>query len=89
MSATAVEQFGLDIMPRCDSSSSPLISGMTRGTFSSIRNAELLSMTTQLFLLAESANISVFWEPALKMAISNPLNESGVVSETTSRLPQA
>ena len=89
MSATAVEQFGFAIIPLWDSSSSPLISGITKGTSLSIRNAELLSITTQSFFRAISANSWVLLEPALNMAMSKFLKDSGVVSWTTSRFPQA
>ena len=89
MRATAVEQFGFAIKPRCVSRASPLISGMINGTSGSIRKAELLSITTHPCLLAISANWREFCDPALKIAISSPLKASGVVSLTVSRLPHA
>ena len=46
MSAMIVEQFGLATIPWCFVAASPLISGTTSGTRSSMRQALVLSMTT-------------------------------------------
>src|SRR5437016_12029281 len=46
MRIVIVEQFGLAMIPRCPRSARRLISGITNGTSGSIRNVELLSITT-------------------------------------------
>ena len=51
-SAVIAEQFGTAIMPLCSRMRLALISGITSGTFGSIRNAEELSMTTAPALTA-------------------------------------
>ena len=76
----ALEQLGLATMPWCPSRSWGLISGTTNGTDESIRKAELLSIATQPRFTASCANFTEFSEPALKIAMSKSLNESGVVS---------
>src|SRR5947208_15246819 len=46
MTTGVVAQLGVAIMPLCQATSSALISGTTRGTSGSIRQAPVLSMTT-------------------------------------------
>ena len=76
MSVMAVVQFGLAMMPLCHFTSAPLISGITSGTESSMRNALELSTTTQPALAASGANSFDTPPPALNRAISMPWNES-------------
>src|SRR6266545_6331430 len=82
MSVMAVVQFGLAIMPLCHFTSAALISGITSGTESSMRNALELSMTTQPARAARGANSFEMLPPALNNARSMPLNDSFVSSST-------
>ena len=82
MSVMAVVQFGLAMIPLWSLASAALISGITSGTESSIRNALELSMTTQPALAARGANSFEMPPPALNRAMSIPLNESFVSSST-------
>ena len=85
----ALEQFGFAIIPWCSSRASGLISGTTKGTDGSILNAELLSITTQFLFTASWAYFTELSEPALKIAKSSPSKDSGVVSRTVLRSPNA
>ena len=76
MSVMAVVQLGLAMMPVCNFTSAALISGMTSGTESSIRNALELSITTLPAFAAMGANSFEMLPPALNNAMSIPLNES-------------
>src|SRR6266540_4384760 len=82
MRVMAVVQFGLAIMPLCHFTSAALISGITSGTESSMRNALELSMTTQPARAARGANSFEMLPPALNNARSMPLNDSFVSSAT-------
>ena len=76
-------------MPEWLSRASSLISGITKGILFSMRKAELLSITTQPFRRACSAKSKDCCDPALNMAKSRFLNDSGVVSWISSMLPSA
>src|SRR5665213_2260198 len=84
----AVVQFGLAMMPLCHFTSAALISGITSGTPSSCRNALELSTTTQPALAAMGANSFEMLPPALKSAMSMPLNESCASSLTSISAPR-
>ena len=88
MSVMAVVQFGLAMMPLCFFTSAALISGITSGTASSMRNALELSTTTQPALAAMGANSFEMPPPALNSAMSMPLNESFVSSVTVMSCPR-
>ena len=87
MSATAVEQLGLAMMPWCERSASALISGTTSGTLASMRKAELLSITRQPRLTASGARAFDTDPPAAKNARLSPTKASGVASCTVSFFP--
>ena len=87
MSVTAVEQLGLAMMPWWVRSASGLISGMTSGTFGSIRSAELLSITRQPALTASGAKARVTGPPAAKNATSMSPNTPGRASSIVIFLP--
>src|SRR6266699_4774588 len=76
MRVMAVVQFGLAMIPACNFMSAALISGITSGTESSMRNALELSMTAQPALAAKGANSFEMPPPALNNAMSMPWNES-------------
>ncbi|MFS7993522.1 hypothetical protein Hanom_Chr12g01095151 [Helianthus anomalus] len=82
-----VEQFGFATnapFPNLTSFiASPLTSGITNGTPSTIRNAELLSTTTVPHSTATGPNSLLIDPPALNRAISTPLKLSPVNSSTT------
>ena len=65
-----------------------LISGTTRGTFSSILKALLLSITTAPESTAWGANSLLLEPPAEKNAISIPLKDFGVSSSTSKFSPR-
>lgn len=88
MSATAVVQLGLEMIPRCPATSSPLISGTTRGTFSVNRNADELSTTTAPEFTATGTNSLEIVAPALKNTTSMQLKESTVSALTSSSSPR-
>ena len=85
-----VVQLGLAMIPRGRfSASSALHSGTTKGTSSSIRNAELLSIITQPYLVIVSANSFDVPAPAEVKAISMSLKSSLCWSNfTVSSLPR-
>src|SRR5258706_4035850 len=85
--AMMVEQLGLAIMPLWLARASGLISGMTRGTPGSIRNAEELSTTTAPARAAMGANFLEMEPPALKKAISTPWKLFSVSTWTVTFLP--
>src|SRR5438105_14123134 len=83
-----VEQFGLAIIPLWPAIAAALISGITSGTFGSIRNAEELSITTAPAFTAIGANFREMPEPAENSAISTPSNEVSVSSSITILSPR-
>src|SRR5258705_12147751 len=88
MSVMAVVQFGLAMIPVCNFMSVALISGITSGTESSMRNALELSITTQPALAAMGANSFEMLPPALNNAMSIPENESLLSSLTMTSVPR-
>ena len=64
----AVVQFGFAMIPWCLNASSGLISGITSGTVSTMRNALELSIITQPESTQAFANASDVEPPALKRA---------------------
>lgn len=88
MRVMAVVQLGFAMIPLCHRTSSALISGTTRGTASSIRNALELSTTTHPAWAARGANSREMAPPALNRAISIPLNEFLVNSLTSIAAPR-
>ena len=87
MTSGVVEQLGMEIIPSCHSTSSPLTSGTTSGTLGSMRNAEPSSMTTAPAATAWGANSRLTAELAEINATSTPSKESCVASSTTSSSP--
>ena len=79
-SAVIAEQFGLAMMPLCSLMRPALISGITSGTFGSMRKAEELSMTTAPALTAIGANFLEMPPPAENSAMSTPSKERSVSS---------
>ena len=72
-----VVQLGLAMMPRGrTNASSALHSGTTRGTSSSMRKADELSIITAPYLVMVSANSLEVPAPALVKAMSTPLKSS-------------
>src|SRR5271163_3764698 len=71
-----VEQLGLAMMPLCFLISSGLTSGTTNGTSLSIRNCEVLSITTAPALAAIGAHIFEISAPGEDKTISTPLKTS-------------
>ena len=88
MTVTIVEQFGLAMMPLFSATAAALISGTTRGTEASIRNALELSTTTAPPPTADGANSVEVPPPALKSAMSTPSNDSRVNSCTVRSFPR-
>src|SRR5208283_474294 len=71
-----VEQLGLAMIPLCFLISSGLTSGTTKGTSGSIRNCEVLSITTAPALAAIGAHILEISAPGEDKTMSTPLNTS-------------
>ena len=82
-SAVIAAQFGLAMMPLCSLMRRALISGITSGTFGSIRKAEELSTTTAPALTATGANFREMPPPAENSAMSTPSKEFSVSSSIT------
>ena len=82
-SAVIAEQFGLAMMPLWSRMRPALISGITSGTFGSIRKAEELSTTTAPALTAAGANFREMPPPAENSAMSTPSNDFSVSSSIT------
>ena len=82
-SAVIAEQFGTARMPLCSLMRLPLISGMTSGTFGSIRNAEELSITTAPAFTAIGENRRETPLPAENSAMSTPSKAFSVSSSIT------
>src|SRR5207244_961721 len=87
-SAVIAEQFGTAMMPWCSRIRPALISGITSGTFGSMRNAEELSITTAPALTAAGENFREVLLPAENSAMSTPSNEFSVSSSITILLPR-
>src|SRR4051812_22134697 len=88
ISAVIAEQFGTAMMPLCSRIRLPLISGITSGTFGSIRNAEELSMTTAPAFTADGENFRDVPPPAENSAMSTPSKERSVSSSMTMVSPR-
>src|SRR5205807_2861296 len=80
MRIVIVEQFGLAMIPRCPLSARRLISGIPSGTSGSMRNVELLSITTVPDAAAARPKRSLAPSPPPKKAIWTPRSASSVVS---------
>ena len=87
-SAVIAEQFGTAMMPLCSAMRPALISGITRGTFGSIRKADELSMTTAPAFAAIGENRLEMLLPAENSAMLTPSNERSLSSSTTIRCPR-
>ena len=85
--AMMVEQFGFAMMPSCAAMASGLISGITSGTFGSMRKAEELSTTTAPARAAIGANFFEIEPPALKNAMSMSSKLFSVSSSTSTSRP--
>ncbi|MGY3160156.1 hypothetical protein ACVW0V_009296 [Bradyrhizobium elkanii] len=81
-------QFGLAMMPLWSRMRLALISGITSGTFGSIRNAEELSTTTAPDFTASGANFLEMPLPAENSAMSTPSKARSVSSSITTGLPR-
>ena len=68
------------MMPLCSRMRRALISGITSGTFGSIRNAEELSITTAPAFTAAGENFREMPPPAENSAMSTPSNDFSVSS---------
>ncbi len=87
-SAVIAAQFGTAMMPLCSRIRPALISGITSGTFGSIRKAEELSITTAPALTAIGANFREMPPPAENSAMSTPSKERSVSSSITIFCPR-
>ena len=87
-SAVIAEQFGTAMMPLCSRMRPALISGITSGTFGSIRKAEELSITTAPALTAAGENFREVLLPAENSAMSTPSNDFSVSSSITILSPR-
>ena len=87
-SAVIAEQFGTAMMPLCSRMRLALISGITSGTFGSMRNAEELSITTAPALTAAGENFREVPAPAENNAMSTPSNDFSVSSSITILSPR-
>src|SRR6266850_8398366 len=81
-------QLGLAMIPLCSRTLPGLISGTTRGTPASMRNAEELSTTTAPLLTATGAKRLDVELPAENNPMLTPPNPSSVNSRTASGLPR-
>ena len=82
-SAVIAAQFGTAMMPLWSRMRFALISGITSGTFGSMRKAEELSMTTAPAFTADGENFFEMPLPAENNAMSTPSKESAVSSSMT------
>src|SRR5471032_1639265 len=87
ISRIAAVQFGLAMTPLWWARSPGFTSGTTSGTLGSMRKAEELSITIAPAALACGMNSQLRVAPALKKAMSMPLNEVGFTSSTVCGLP--
>ena len=76
------------MMPLCSRMRRALISGITSGTFGSMRNAEELSITTAPALTAAGENFREMPAPAENSAMSTPSNDFSVSSSITILSPR-
>jgi hypothetical protein len=83
-----VEQFGFARIPLCSLMRCALISGITSGTFGSMRKADELSITTAPALTAIGANFLEMPPSAENSAMSTPSKEFSVSSSITIRCPR-
>src|SRR3954452_6933414 len=81
-------QLGLAMIPRCSRMAPGLISGTTRGTSASIRNAEELSTTTAPLLTATGANFLEVEPPAENSPMLTPSRPFSVSSWTGTDCPR-
>ncbi len=81
-------QFGLAMMPLWSRMRLPLTSGITSGTFGSMRKAEELSTTTAPALTAIGANFLEMPLPAENSAMSTPSKARSVSSSMTTFWPR-
>ena len=75
-----VAQLGFAMMPLCQATSAPLISGTTRGTSGSMRKAWLLSTTTAPAFTASGSSFLAMASSAAPSTKSQPSNASGRAS---------
>ena len=87
-SAMIAEQFGLAMMPLWSPMRLALISGITSGTFGSMRKAEELSTTTAPAFTAAGANFREMSPPAENSAMSTPSKDFSVSSSITILSPR-
>ena len=87
-SAVMAAQFGLAMMPLWSRMRFALISGITSGTFGSMRKAEELSTTTAPALTAIGANFLEMLLPAENSAMSTPSKARSVSSSMTTSCPR-
>src|SRR3984957_4351871 len=87
-SAVIAEQFGTAMMPLWSAMRRALISGITKGTFASIRKADELSMTTAPAFTAIGAYFLATPLPAENSARSTPSKERSVNSPTVITSPR-
>src|SRR3954454_2852646 len=87
-SAVMAAQIGLAMMPLWSRMRFALISGITSGTFGSMRKAEELSTTTAPDLTAIGAYFLEMLPPAENSAISTPSNERSLSSSITTGWPR-
>ena len=88
-SAVIAEQFGTAMMPLCSRMRSALISGITSGTFGSMRKAEELSITTAPALTADRARTSAICRCRPRTArYRRPRTSCSVSSSITIRSPR-
>src|SRR5437899_10300689 len=87
-SAVIAEQFGTAMMPLCSRIRPALISGITSGTFGSMRKAEELSITTAPALTAAGENFREVLLPAENSAMSTPSHDFSVRAALTIRAPR-
>ena len=87
MTSGVVEQLGMDTMPSCQSRSSPLTSGTTRGTAGSMRKALESSITSAPALAATGPKRRESSVRAEMKAMSTSEKLSSVVVSTVNALP--
>ena len=87
-SAVMAAQFGLAMMPLWSRMRRALISGITSGTFGSMRKADELSTTTAPERTAIGANFLEMPLPAENSAMSTPSNERSLSSSITMLWPR-
>src|SRR6185312_11401569 len=88
ISAVIAEQFGTAMIPRWSRMRPALISGITSGTFGSMRKAEELTMTTAPAFTAIGENCLETVLPAENSAMSTPAKESAFNSSMVISSPR-